>query len=114
MELEFQAEQETLNDTIAVLETRLSSSNMSNPAWGMESLIARITAESVAAATSMAMAAFSNNPGLNKMAKKHTLSAANYVSAEAVKCSGVIPEIILRTAQKGFFIPFADLTASQY
>jgi hypothetical protein len=86
MELEFQAEQETLNDTIAVLETKLSTSNTSNSTWGTESLIARITAESVAAATSAVMAAFSSNPALNKTAKKHALSAANYISAEAVKC----------------------------
>ncbi|KAF9519082.1 hypothetical protein BS47DRAFT_1358476 [Hydnum rufescens UP504] len=106
MELEFQAERETLNDTIAVLETKLSNSDAGNPTWETESLIARITAESVAAATSAAMAAFSSNPGLSKPVKKHALLAANYVSAETVEHSGVIPEIVLRTARKGFFIPF--------
>ncbi|KAF9505085.1 hypothetical protein BS47DRAFT_1386052 [Hydnum rufescens UP504] len=114
MELEFQAERETLNDTIAVLETKLSNSDAGNPTLETESLIARITAESVAAATSAAMAAFSSNPVLSKPVKKHALSAANYVSAETVERSGVIPEIVLRTARKGFFIPFSDLTASQY
>ncbi|KAF9510389.1 hypothetical protein BS47DRAFT_1396024 [Hydnum rufescens UP504] len=112
MELKFQAEQETLNDTIAVLETKLSNSDTSNPTWETESLIARITTESVVTEMSAAMAAFLSNPVLSKPVKKHTLLAANYVSAEAVECSRVIPEIVLRTAQKGFFIPFSDLTAS--
>ena len=114
LEWDFQSKWETLIDTIAALEARLSGSDPSNSAYKMKLLIARINVESVAAAMSAAMAAFSGSPALNKNMKKYALLSANYVSAEAVEHSSIIPEIVLRTACKGFFIPFADLTAAQY
>ncbi|KAF9505566.1 hypothetical protein BS47DRAFT_1367973 [Hydnum rufescens UP504] len=90
----FQRERETLNESIVALEARL--------------------AKSITAATAAALASLTANTPPTKTNKKHALSAANYMSAEAVEHSGIIPEIMLRTAQKGFFIPFADLTAPKY
>jgi len=113
-ERDFQRERETLTDTIAELEAKLRSGDPSESTRNTELLIARITAESVAAATTAAMTTISANATLNKNGKKYALAAVNYVAAEAVERSGVIPEIVLRTARKGFFIPFSDLTASQY
>ncbi|KAF9509440.1 hypothetical protein BS47DRAFT_1396870 [Hydnum rufescens UP504] len=111
------AEREALNGVIATLEASLAGNGAATATGmppGVQALIERITAETVTATTAAAMAAISTSASLTKSEKKHALSAANYVSAEAVSRSGIIPEIILHTARKGFFVPFADMTASQY
>ncbi|KAF9505124.1 hypothetical protein BS47DRAFT_1368309 [Hydnum rufescens UP504] len=110
----FQHERETLNESIAALEARLVSNNTESTAESNETLLTQIATESIATATAAALASLTANTPPTKTNKKYALSAANYVSAEAVKHSGIIPEIVLRTAQKGFFIPFADLTAMKY
>ncbi|KAF9505190.1 hypothetical protein BS47DRAFT_1368257 [Hydnum rufescens UP504] len=110
----FQCERETLNGSISALEARLVSKNTESTAESNETLLTQIATELIAAATAAALASLTANTPPTKTNKKHALSAANYVSAEAVKHSGIIPEIVLRTAQKGFFIPFANLTAMKY
>ncbi|KAF9519463.1 hypothetical protein BS47DRAFT_1358079 [Hydnum rufescens UP504] len=110
----FQVEREILSGSIAVLEAKLASNSVENTARPTEALLERIAAESIAAATAAALVSLTTNGSLTKSNKKHALSISNYVSAQAVERSGIIPEIVLRTARKGFFVPFADLTASQY
>ncbi|KAF9503754.1 hypothetical protein BS47DRAFT_1402106 [Hydnum rufescens UP504] len=116
-EQDYQAEREGLNGVIATLEASLAGNGVATATGmplGVQALIERITAETVTAATAAAMAAISTSASPTRSEKKHALSAANYVSAEAVSRSGIILEIILCTARKGFFVPFADMTASQY